>query len=467
MRTNQVTGRKIDWWLAGLYFVLTISGLMNIYSASYNPEHPSIFDTSQEYGKQLMWYGISLALAGSIILLDGTFIRNMAIPAYLFCLFLLVMVILVGTEVNGAKAWFGIGSFGIQPSEFTKVAISLTLAKFLTTISLNESKKYRKPGSKIIKQIGNLPRGFFNFITGKQIYVFLIVLIPAALIMLQPDTGTVIVFTGFIFMLYREGLSGNILIYGFFVMVLSISTLMLKDTTVELPFLGEGYPGKYVILIIISIFAMLALFGISAFVMKRERIQAFVVVILVWVLSGSMIWGIDYAFNNVLGNHQKERIDIFLGLKEDPDGQGYNIDRAMAAIGSGGITGKGYMQATLANKNQKHVPMQSTDFIFCTLSEEWGFLGSFTVLFLFMFLLIRIIIIAERQRLQFTRVYAYCVACIFFMHLLINMGMAIGLVPVIGIPLPFFSYGGSSLMSFTILIWLLIRLDAERMDVLS
>jgi rod shape determining protein RodA len=465
LRSNQVTARKIDWWLVFIYFTLTGMGLLNIYSSSYNPEHPSFFDASQEYGKQAMWYGISLGLAGTIILLEGVFLRSLAIPAYIFCVFLLILVVLVGTEVNGAKAWFGIGSFGIQPSEFMKVALSLALAWYLSSQNVRIAESRRIGRSSLgMSGISNLLKRFFS---EAQMYTLLIIGIPAALIMLQPDTGTVIVFTGFIFMLYREGLSGNLLLYGFFIMVLGISTLMLKDSTVDMPFLGPETPGNYMIIAILSVIGLLALLIVFNLVVKRNRKRAVVIVLVAWALSSGMVYVANYAFTNVLGNHQKERIDIFLGLKEDPDGKGYNIDRAMAAIGSGNITGKGYMQATLANKNQKHVPMQSTDFIFCTLSEEWGFLGSFTVLFLFMFLLIRLIIIAERQRLVFTRIYAYCVACIFFMHILINMGMAIGLVPVIGIPLPFFSYGGSSLMSFSILLAILVRLDAERLDVLS
>lgn len=467
MRSSQVTARKVDWWLVGLYFALTLLGLLNIYSASYDPVHPAIYDNTQEYGKQFVWLAVSLCLAGVILLLEGSFIRSMSIPFYAFCMALLVLVILVGTEVNGAKAWFGVGSFGIQPSEFSKVAISMTLAKYLSTFSLAEINKFNRSSAIGLSQITGLPKGIIQMFSGRQVWVFLIILFPAALIMLQPDTGTVMVFTGFIFMFYREGLSGNILLYMFFIFILAISALMLKDTTVDMPFFGEGTPGKYVIIVILSVMALLAMFAVYNMVMKRNRKKAILIVLLAWLFSSGMVWSVDYAFHNVLGAHQKERIDIFLGLKEDPDGKGYNIDRAMAAIGSGGVTGKGYMQATLANKSQKHVPMQSTDFIFCTLSEEWGFLGSFLVLFLFMFLLVRLVIIAERQRLGYTRIYAYCVACIFFMHVLINMGMAIGLVPVIGIPLPFFSYGGSSLMGFTILLFILIRLDAERMDVLK
>ncbi len=468
MRSNQITAKKIDWWLIGLYFALTGMGLMNIYSASYNPEHSGLFDNSQEYGKQSMWLAVSFCLAGTILLLDGGFIRSMSIPFYLFCLFMLVMVVLVGTEVNGAKAWFGIGSFGIQPSEFSKVGLSMVLAWYLSSDKARQDRN-RKLFGRIGVNRGTGLHRLANFILSlsiAQLWVLVIIVIPTALILLQPDMGTVIVFTGIILMCYREGISGNSLIFGFIIMVLAVSTLMLKDTTVDLPLAGKQVAAKYVIVIIISCVSLLAILVTWNLVMKRNRKIAIAMVIGAWLAGTGVVFSVDKGFEK-LAKHQKERIDITLGLKEDPDGKGYNIDRAMASIGSGKLTGKGYMQATLANKSQKHVPMQSTDFIFCTWSEEWGFPGSFVVLFLFMFLLVRLVIIAERQRLAYTRIYAYCVACVFFMHVLINMGMAIGLVPVIGIPLPFFSYGGSSLMGFTILLFILIRLDAERLDVLK
>jgi rod shape determining protein RodA len=471
LRTNKVTFGKIDWWLVILYFVLTVTGLLNIYSASYDPEHPLLYDTSEEYGKQFMWYCISLGLAGTILLLEGTFIRAMAIPSYIVCLFLLVLVLLIGKEVNGAKAWFGFGSIGIQPSEFAKVALSLMLAWFLSSSERRNTDHTNLSRSLLgaIVSIGGyfgLPLRFLALFSWTQLYVFLIIAVPAGIILLQPDMGTVIVFTGFILMLYREGLSGSLLLYGIFMLILAISTLMLKETTVELPLLGPDIPGKYVILIMLGFVSILALLAVLNLVIKKKRRGAIVLVLTAWLVSSTAVWGVDYAFEK-LSLHQKERIEITLGLREDPDGKGYNIDRSMAAIGSGGLTGKGYKKATLANKSQKHVPMASTDFIFCTWSEEWGFIGSFLILFLFMFLLVRLIMIAERQRVGFTRIYAYCVASIFFMHVLVNMGMAIGLMPVIGIPLPFFSYGGSSLMAFTILLFLLIRLDAERLDVLK
>lgn len=447
-----------------LYFVLTVTGLLNIYSASYNPENPDIYDQSQEYGKQFLWYGISLGLAGTILLLEGSFLRNMAIPAYAITFFLLILVLLVGKEINGAKAWFGVGGFGIQPSEFAKIGLSLMLASYLSSDKSRMDRMHRLVS---VNRLNNFTRIIFFFLSLNmaQVYALLIIAAPAAIILLQPDMGTVIVFAGFILMLYREGLSGNALLYGVLVVVLAISTLMLKNTTVDMPLLGE-VPGKYVILVMIGTLTLMALLAVMNLVMKKKRSGAIALVITACLLSSGMVWSVDSLFEK-LSNHQKERIEITLGLKEDPDGKGYNIDRSMAAIGSGGLSGKGYRQATLANKSQKHVPMASTDFIFCTWSEEWGFFGSVLVLFLFMFLLVRLIIIAERQRVAFTRIYAYCVASIFFMHVLVNMGMAMGLMPVIGIPLPFFSYGGSSLMAFTILLFILIRLDAERLDVLK
>jgi rod shape determining protein RodA len=283
---------------------------------------------------------------------------------------------------------------------------------------------------------------------------------------MQPDTGTVLVFCGFLFMLYREGLSGNMMLFGVYAFALALVTLMLKDSTVDLPIIGNETAAKYVIIIVITSVLGLTALLVTRLVNKRNRKMVLALILAAYVGSAGMVMAVDYAFKNVLGNHQKTRIDIFLGLKDDPNGEGYNIDRSMASIGSGGVTGKGYMGATLATKQQKHVPMQSTDFIYCTLSEEWGFLGSFAVVCAFVFLLIRIITLAERQRLAFTRIYGYSIAAIFFMHFLVNVGMTMGIVPVIGIPLPFFSYGGSSLMSFTILLAVMIRLDAERMDVL-
>jgi rod shape determining protein RodA len=441
MRADDKIYKRIDGWLLFIYLTIAALGIVNLYSASFNPEHPAVYDISREHGKQFMWLVISLMLGGIILLLEGSFIKKIAFEVYAIIIFLLIAVLLIGTVRNGARAWFGFGGFGIQPSEFAKIGLSLALAKYLST-----------PNIKL------------QDLQTKQITLGLI-LLPALLILLQPDTGTVIVFTSFIFVIYREGLGGNLLIFGFFSMVLAVLSLILNDT--EFVIFGSfNLQGQYWLVGVLAILSVIAFFIIRKIVMKRNRRYAFFVLLLVFIMGSSVILLTDLAFQKVLQQHQKDRIEILLGKKEDPKKKGYNIDRSKAAIGSGGWTGKGYMKSTLANASQKHVPMQTTDFIFCTWSEEWGFQGSVLIILLFLFLMIRMVIIAERQRSQFTRIYAYCVTCIIFFHVLINIGMTIGLAPVIGIPLPFFSYGGSSLFAFSVLIFILLRLDSERLNVL-
>lgn len=441
MRQDDKLYKRVDGWLLFCYLLLTITGLVNLYSASFNPEHPAIYDLDREHGKQLMWLVISLVLGGTILLLEGSFIKKISYEIYAFIIFLLVAVLLVGTVRNGARAWFGVGGFGIQPSEFAKIGLSLALAKFLSTPNIKLQDKQTK----------RITLG--------------LILLPALLILLQPDTGTVIVFTSFIFVIYREGIGGNVLLFGFFSMVLAILSLILNDTTFVIYGIGE-VKGQIWLVGILGIISFIAFWIIRKMVMKRNRKYAIVILLVVFISGSSVILLTDLAFNKVLKTHQKDRIEILLGKKEDPKKKGYNIDRSKAAIGSGGWAGKGYMKSTLANASQKHVPMQTTDFIYCTWSEEWGFQGAVAVILVFLFMLIRMVIIAERQRSHFTRIYAYCVACIIFFHMLINIGMAIGLAPVIGIPLPFFSYGGSSLFSFSILVFILLRLDSERLNVL-
>ncbi|MFZ5554122.1 MAG: rod shape-determining protein RodA [Bacteroidota bacterium] len=442
MRTEEFSIKKTDKWLLVLYFFMVIIGILNIYSTKFNPDHPEIWNQDEEYGKQITWFGLSLLAGGFILLLEGNFIKKFAYQFYGVVCLLLVAVLLVGVEKNGAKAWFGIGNFGIQPSEFAKVGVSLALAKFLSTPNIKLTDK------------------------NSRISTFLFIAVPAALIQLQPDTGTNIVFMAFILVLYREGMSGNFLLFGLLALILGVLTLMTKDGSMDILFTGITVDGNTGMTIIITLLSVLSFFLIRQFVMKRNRRAAYTFLVIAWLASIGLIFSVNYAYHHVLGKHQRERIDISLGLVEDPDGKGYNQDRAKAAIGSGGFWGKGFMNSTLSNAGLKHVPMHSTDFIYCTLSEEWGFAGSVTVIILFVILLFRIIIIAERQRSQFTRIFAYSVACIIFFHFLINIGMEIGLGPVIGIPLPFFSYGGSSLIAFSILIFILIKLDAERLDIL-
>jgi len=348
---------------------------------------------------------------------------------------LLALVLLVGKEVNGAKAWFGVGSFGIQPAEFAKFATSLALSRYLSSL----------------KALADLR---------SRAIATLIILAPVALIMLQPDTGTALVSGAFILVLYREGLSGNILLIAIVAAILSVLALILKETSFGLPFTDAELGGQYFLMVLITLFALLAFWVVRNLVVPRFRKRYYGLVLFALLGSIGFISSVDRLVSG-LAQHQHDRILVMLGQMEDPQGLGYNVKQSQTAIGSGGFAGKGYLEGTLTK--YKYVPMQSTDFIFCTVGEEWGFLGTTTVVLLFTLLILRCIQIGDRQRSRFSRIYAYCVACVFFLHLMINVGMTIGLAPVIGIPLPFFSYGGSSLLGFTILLGILVRLDAERL----
>jgi rod shape determining protein RodA len=289
-----------------------------------------------------------------------------------------------------------------------------------------------------------------------------LILTPVALIMLQPDTGTALVSGAFILVLYREGLSGNVLLLAILAAIVSILSLIFKESTFAIPFTDKVLGGQYFLMIVIIVVAILAWIFVHQFLIKRERKRFYGYIALGTLASVVFISSVDYAFNQVLAEHQQDRILVMLGQMEDPQGLGYNVKQSQTAIGSGGFAGKGYLEGTLTKF--KYVPMQSTDFIFCTVGEEWGFLGTSFVVITLTLLILRIIQISDRQRSKFTRIYAYCVASIFFLHLMINVGMTIGLAPVIGIPLPFFSYGGSSMMGFTVLLGILLRLDAERLS---
>lgn len=420
-----------------MYLLLMFMGWANIYSAAYDPEHASIFDQSKEYGKQAVWMAISLTIGASMLLIRGDLLRESAYGIYAFVLLLLLAVLLFGKEVNGAKAWFAIGGFGIQPAEFAKFATALALSRYLS-------------GLKALVD------------TRSRVISALLILTPVALIMLQPDTGTALVSGAFILVLYREGLSGNVLLLGILAGVLSVLSLIFKESTFDLPFTERTLSGQYFLMILITIFSFLAWLFVRNFVLKRQRKRLYGYIAIGLIASAVFIGSVDYAFEKVLASHQRDRILVMLGQMEDPQGLGYNVKQSQTAIGSGGFAGKGYLEGTLTKF--KYVPMQSTDFIFCTVGEEWGFIGTAFVVILLSALVLRIIQISDRQRSRFTRIYAYCVASIFFLHLMINVGMTIGLAPVIGIPLPFFSYGGSSMISFTILLSILVRLDAERLS---
>lgn len=445
----------IDWIMVLLYFLIVGLGIFNIYSSVYDPDHPDLLDQITQHGKQITWFGVSLFLGLVIMLLETSFLKKYAYWFYGVTVLLLVVVLFM-PAVNGARAWFGVGSFGIQPAEFAKIGVALALSKYLSSADASRSRP--KSGLSISEMFSN----------SKNISpILFILLVPAGLILAQPDAGTFIVFTSFILMLYREGYAGNALLFLIVAVIIAVITLVVADASFIIPGLKIKLSGKTGIVLSLLSLGVVFYFIIRSFVLPRNRSGLYKALIGSVVIAIVFVNFIEIGYSKLLMPHQKERIDLVLGKIDDPDGKGYNINRAKAAIGSGGFFGKGYMEATLANEHQGHVPMQSTDFIFCTWSEEWGFAGSFSLVMLYTILLIKMISIAERQRSDFTRIFAYCVTGIFFYHFMINIGMAIGLAPVIGIPLPFFSYGGSSMMSFSILFFILLKLDAERKVVLQ
>lgn len=461
-RNNTLLG-KIDWLVLLIYIALATIGVVTIYSTVYNAESPHLLSLSAKYGKQVAWVGVSFFLGFLIFLIDATIYQKFAYFIYGFTLFLLVIVLFT-PPINGARAWLGIGSLGIQPAEFAKIGTALALAKLIPTLNLR-----LQDISSVLKVVG-------------------IIFIPSVLILLQPDAGSVVVFTAFLFVLYREGISFDPIILAvarffgivnlkktwignhfipllFFLVVISMVTLLKSEDELTFDsFPGIELPGAYGI--IFFFLALLIAFIIVAMVFfnKKERGKYILIFTFSFVVVSTVIVGVNSMFHH-LKPHQKERIELFLGMREDPNGDDYNRNRAMAAVGSGRLYGKGYQQASLSTTEANHVPESETDFIFCPLAEEWGFIGAGTVVILYMILLVRIIVIAERQRSTFTRVYAYAVATILFYHFAINIGMDIGLAPVIGIPLPFISYGGSSMMSFSVMLFVLLKLDSQRLDV--
>jgi len=433
---------NIDWSLVLLYLVLMLLGWINIYAAVYDEEHQSIFSLSQNYGKQLIWIVTSLVLAIAVLMIDGKFFAAFSFPAYGLMILLLIAVLVLGREVGGSRSWFAIGNIRFQPSEFAKFATCLAIAKYLSFLNI----KIRNIKTKIITA--------------------LLICVPASLILLQHDAGSALVYISLVFVLYREGLSGNFLLLGLFAIILFIITLVLQNTYVNLPF-DITVSGKTILISILILIAASVYLLIGRNKSQRSKSRQgpgiIFVIITALVLSVGFIYSVDYMSENVLSEHQRDRINELLAIKSDPTGTGYNVNQSKIAIGSGGFWGKGFLQGTQTKYD--FVPEQSTDFIFCTVGEEWGFVGSLVVISLFMALLFRIIIVAERQRSTFSRIYGYGVASILFFHLTINIGMTIGLAPVIGIPLPFFSYGGSSLWGFTILLFILIKLDAFRLEI--
>jgi len=457
-----------------MYLILVLLGWINIYASVYNEDHQSIFDFSQRYGKQLIWIAAAFVIALIIFIIDINFYSYFAYLVYGIMLFLLVAVLIFGTKVHGATSWFEVGSFRIQPAEFAKIATALALARYVSSynVQINTFKAYVRVGA--------------------------IIFVPALLILLQNDTGSALVYFAFLVVLYREGISESILLFGLFVVILFILALILEKLIIILLSIGlvfiifwvlnrklKNVAIAFGILVLSSAilyglneifklglsyyYIILLSLGISGVVYTilaiSYKIRNVVLLLLFLVGSIAFTYSVDYVFNNFLEPHQQKRINVVLGLESDPYGVEYNVNQSKIAIGSGGLTGKGFLRGTQTKFD--FVPEQSTDFIFCTIGEEWGFIGTFFVVSLFIFLLYRLIGIAERQRSPFSRIYGYGVVSVLFFHIVINIGMTIGLVPVIGIPLPFFSYGGSSLWAFTILLFIFLRLDASRLELLK
>lgn len=416
-----------------IYVLLVIMGWLNIYAAVFNEEHQNIFDTTQKYGKQLIWIAGAAVIAFSILLIDANFYTAFAYFFYGFFILANIVVVFVGREVKGSHSWFIIGDFRIQPAEFMKFATNLALAKFLSNQNIIVNQRFRLKLRDLIKNYRN------------TIIALTLIIVPLILIkVLQDETGLAIVFIAFIIVLYREGLSVNFLIFGLLAAVLFVLALIVTQIS--------------------SLLITLVIIAASAFLFIKRSKKNLIIVGLVYLSAAGVVLGTNYVYNH-LEPHQKVRIDVLLGRGTvDLKKEGYNVNQAKIAIGSGGFLGKGYLQGTQTKYD--FVPEQDTDFIFCTVGEEWGFVGSTVVIFLELFLILRLIFLAERQRSDYSRIYGYGVAAVLFFHLAVNVGMTIGLMPVIGIPLPFFSYGGSSLWSFTILLFIFIKLDSNRLLIL-
>jgi rod shape determining protein RodA len=410
---------NIDWVTVLLYLALIFAGWLSIFAASSTDEVASIFDITQSYGRQMLWIGLAFVLIIMIMAIDAKFFSAFAFIIYAFMLLILVFVLIFGKTVAGSTSWFEVGNFAMQPAEFAKFAAALALAKYLSMLNIDLGKLRTK------------------------VIAAVIALLPSLLILLQNDTGSAIVYVAFVLVLFREGLSGIFIILGGAMVALFVLTLKF---------------GEYSIVIALTSIALFLIFFFKKIRKNYPTLLAF------YLFSVLFVFSVNFAFEKVLEPHQKKRINVMLGIEEDKQGAGYNVNQSKIAIGSGGFSGKGFRQGMLTRYN--FVPEQTTDFVFCTVGEEWGFVGVTVVIALFVALLLRLIKLAERQRSKFSRIYGYGVASILFFHFAVNIGMTIGLAPVVGIPLPFFSYGGSSLWGFTILLFIFIKQDANRVNVL-
>lgn len=412
---------EIDWKTIALYVGIVIFGWMNIYAANYSNDHAFVFDFSTQYGKQIIWVGIAFLIATILLFTPPRTITGLAYIIYGVIILLLVITIFIGQTTNGGHSWIDLKVFKLQPSEFAKFGAALALSKYVSTLGLDFTKI-----STWVKAVA-------------------ILAVPALLIVLQHDVGSALVFVGFLIPFYRIGMNSAIIRYSFFAIACVVCTLFL---------------GRFVTL---GIVAAVCLFYLFVWLSKRKR-SDYIFTIAAFVIASMMIFSVDWGINHLLEDHQRNRIYVLIDPDIETDGIGYNMNQSKIAIGSGGFFGKGYLRGTVTKA--RFVPEQETDFIFCTVGEEWGFLGCVCLLAAYFGLLYRLMLMAERQRSLFARFYGYSVTGIFAVHILVNVGMVLGLVPVIGIPLPFFSYGGSSLIGFTILLFIFIRQDVDHNQLL-
>lgn len=475
---NEGILKHIDWFTVVLYLLLVIAGVVSIYAASYDFDHASIFSFSEFSGKQIRWIGLSLLLGGVLLVIDARMFETYAYPIYLAMLILLFVTIFIAPDINGSRSWLVFGPMSLQPAEFAKFATALALAKLFSSYNFNLNAK----ASNYVKALA-------------------IIFIPIVLILLQKETGSALVYMSLFFVLYREGMSGLILFAALVAVVIFVVALKFTESVVIGMPIGEFAVMVMIMALMVGMLAVyvrrfeiarnvflwfvataiietilsnwdlhlpgniyfLCVLGVAVcyclFEMLRIKATKLSITVATVVLSVSFLFSVNAVFSHLMP-HQQKRILVVLGVIDDPRGDGYNVNQAKIAIGSGGVAGKGFLKGT--QTKLKYVPEQHTDFIFCTIGEEEGFIGTSTVILLFLMLILRVISLAERQPTTFGRVYAYCVASYLIFHFCINIGMVIGICPVIGIPLPFFSYGGSSLWGFTILLFILLRLDSAR-----
>ena len=488
MRRNQNILKMIDWWTVGLYLVLVFIGWCTIYAACYDYDNADIFNFSVNHGKQIIWICTAFLLGTVVLTIDSKFYNNIAYLFYALMIVLLIATIFLATDTKGSHSWLNFGAFKIQPAEFAKYATCLCLSAYLSKSQIDLRKN-----KDLMIAIG-------------------IILLPATIIIAQSETGSALVFFSFFLLLFREGMNGIILLLGVFAIVFFV--LVLRYNNLPDAVVGADVPELYGFILVFAIATITSCIFIriytkdkvSFITMLSVNIGIYVIGIILanfipavktWyaaaislvfsilfllirgvvmhrstylLIAGFLLFSIalsgsaNYAFNNILAPHQQIRIKIVLGLEDDPQGAGYNVRQSQIAIGSGGVAGKGYLNGTQTKLD--YVPEQDTDFIFCTLAEEWGFMGSTLFIIIYATFMIRLIYLAERQRSAFSRNYGYGIVCIFLFHFFINLGMVTGITPVIGIPLPLISYGGSSLWGFTLLLFTFIRLDSNRMEVL-